>query len=309
MLNKLNDSVYIFDCQDEKGAFKNIELFENKNIGIIITVNSYDYSLIWKYKGSENIRHYMLNLSDYPVISPWELKQLTILVDYEKEHQRKVVFWFAEKGIEQKVAYALNNTHIYRDIEVPEKLTQCTACYQKGCIPKFLCHTSSIEDGISIINCGKIKSAVKAREIPAETLKKESRNTAGDPPDYFDYVMFSYGNCQTGDRIVMERELGRDPTENDLSVNFKPGVRFYFKYKDLLAHSNASFDGYHPIKIRNELNINDYIFACVIPLDKKEKFEKIIPDSIKNRIFYIKNDCQDIYEWSNKVYEFIESLE
>ena len=43
--------------------------------------------------------------------------------------------------------------------------------------------------------------------------------------------MFAWGNCQAGDRLVMERKLGRFPNEEDLSVHFSPGVRFYFEYE------------------------------------------------------------------------------
>lgn len=37
--------------------------------------------------------------------------------------------------------------------------------------------------------------------------------------------------------------LGRFPDEKDLSVGFKPGVRFYFKYEELIRHPKATFDG------------------------------------------------------------------
>lgn len=47
----------------------------------------------------------------------------------------------------------------------------------------------------------------------------EQRNAANDPADYFEYIMFALGNCQAGDRLVIERELGRFPNEEDLSEN------------------------------------------------------------------------------------------
>ena len=48
----------------------------------------------------------------------------------------------------------------------------------------------------------------------------ESRNAGNDPADFFDYIMFSWGNCQAGDRLIMERKLGHDPSEEDLSIHF-----------------------------------------------------------------------------------------
>ena len=128
-------------------------------------------------------------------------------------------------------------------------------CLHKGCKTKYLCHTASIENAISIINCGSILSAVKARDIAADILSLEDRNAAKDPADYFDYLMLSWGNCQAGDRLVMERKNTRMPTEEDLNSKFTPGVRFYFVYEDLIKHSKATFDGYHPLKIKDELSL------------------------------------------------------
>ena len=80
---------------------------------------------------------------------------------------------------------------------------------------------------------GKLLSALNARGVSVEELMSEKRNAANDPADYFEYVMLQWGNCQAGDRLVMERELEHFPDEEDLSVNFNPGVRFYFRYDKL----------------------------------------------------------------------------
>ena len=54
---------------------------------------------------------------------------------------------------------------------------------------------------ISILKCGSLLSAVNARKLPDTVLQKEDRNAANDPTDFFHYVMFSWGNCQAGDRL------------------------------------------------------------------------------------------------------------
>ena len=36
----------------------------------------------------------------------------------------------------------------------------------------------------------------KETGVSASVLKAEGRNAANDPDDYFDYVMFAWGNCQ-----------------------------------------------------------------------------------------------------------------
>ena len=135
-------------------------------------------------------------------------------------------------------------------------------------------------------------------------VKAEKRNAANDPEDYFDYVMFAWGNCQAGDRLVMERKLKRFPTEEDLSVNFTPGVRFFFRYEEIIKHPNAIFDGVLPLKIYDEVNLSDWVDTIVIPLDERDAFESVITQKLKNRTFYLQNDCNDIWEWSEKVYEF-----
>lgn len=104
----------------------------------------------------------------------------------------------------------------------------------------------------------------------------------------------------------MERKLGRFPNEEDLSVNFTPGVRFYFKYEQLLRHPNAICDGVLPLKVKDEIILCDWVYKIVIPIDLKDKLEKYIPDDLKDRIIYVENDCKDIWDWSEKVYDIIE---
>jgi hypothetical protein len=134
----------------------------------------------------------------------------------------------------------------------------------------------------------------------------ESRNAANDPADYFEYVMFAWGNCQAGDRLVTERNLKRFPTEKDLSVNFNPGIRFYFLYDKLVTHPNVTFDGVLPMKIKDEVILKDWIYKIVIPQKLKPTIEKYIPQNLTDKIIYIKNDCSDIWEWSEKVFSSVE---
>ena len=117
--------------------------------------------------------------------------------------------------------------------------------------------------------------------------------------------MFTWGNCFAGDSLVMQRMLNRSLNKHDLSVGFKPGVRFYFSYEDIVNHKDYINDGHHPAKIKNELSLSDYLQCCIIPKENKEVFENIVPSKIVDRVFYIKNDCKDIWEWSEKVYDFV----
>lgn len=136
----------------------------------------------------------------------------------------------------------------------------------------------------------------------------EKRNAANDPADYFEYVMLAWGNCQAGDRLVMERKLGRFPDEEDLSVNFTPGVRFYFKYDKLVKHPQVVFDRVLPMKVKDEIVLKDWVEAIVIPTELREIIEVAVPKDLSERVIYVENDCKDIWEWSEKVYCIIENM-
>ena len=172
---------------------------------------------------------------------------------------------------------------------------------------EFVCHTASYENAQKILSSGKLLSAVKARGVSAEQLMMEDRNAAKDPADYFEYVMLTWGNCQAGDRLVMERKLGRFPNEEDLSIRFSPGVRFYFKYDVLMNHPGATFDGVLPMKIKDEIILADYIHTIVIPQDLRAGLNPVIPGNLRSKVLYVDNDCKDIWEWSEKVYQIIEN--
>ena len=122
----------------------------------------------------------------------------------------------------------------------------------------------------------------------------------------FEYIMFTWGNCQAGDRLVMERALGRFPNEEDLSIRFEPGVRFYFQYEQLIKHPNAVCDGVLPMKVKDEIVLKDRVYKIAIPMKLKEKLKAHIPCELKDRVIYIENDCKDIWDWSEKVYRMIE---
>ena len=175
---------------------------------MIVNIGKHEFSIIW-----DGVYYHAL--SNYPNISEWELNRIINFVEYENLHGRKVEFISDNEEIIEKINYALFNKNEFIKVERPEKLTECTACKQKGCITKYLCHTAPLENALSIIKSGSILSAVKARNLSGEVLRLEPRNAAKDPADYFEYLMLSWGICQAGDRLVMERKLGREPNEED----------------------------------------------------------------------------------------------
>lgn len=267
---------------------------------MLIKIGGFEFTEVWDgvlYK----------NLSNYPMVSDWEKRTIIEFVEYENFYGRECEIECEDANTLAEINHALQNREKYRDASRPALLTECTACpYRKGCVTEFVCHTTSAENAVKILNCGSLLSAIKARKVPVEELMAESRNAAGDPADYFEYIMLAWGNCQAGDRLVMERKLGRFPDETDLSVNFTPGVRFYFRYDDLAKHPNCVFDGVLPMKIKDEIILQDWLYAMIVPEELREIIESAIPEELADKVIYVENDCRDIWDWSEKVYCLME---
>lgn len=270
---------------------------------MLIKVGDFEYTEVWDgvfYK----------KLSKYPQISDWEIRTIIEFIEYENTYGRECSIECENEGLLNLINEKISKKELYLTIPRPKLLTECTACpYRKGCVTDYVCHTTSLENAIKILECGKLLSALQARQVPIEQLINEKRNAANDPADYFEYIMFAWGNCQAGDRLVMERELGRFPNEEDLSVYFKPGIRFYFKYDELIKHPGATFDGVLPVKVKDEILLKDWIYQIVIPSYLRSKIEDSIPSCLKSRVTYVENDCRDIWDWSEKVYGIIEQMD
>ena len=201
-----------------------------------INIANHGYTIIW---GGV----YYFALSDYPHISSWELNKLLTFIEYEKRHGRQVEIVCEESNIMDTVNYAIAHPEKYKNVSLPNKITECTYCNDNGCITKFVCHTATPDNAKKIFTSGKLLSAVKAFNKTGEGLVSDPRNAAGDPADYFDYIMFSWGNCTAGDNLVMERLLGRGATDDERENALMPGVRFYFRYEDVIGHHGYVFDG------------------------------------------------------------------
>lgn len=268
---------------------------------MLIKVGNFEFTEVWDgvlYK----------KLSGYPQILPWEIRTLIEFIEYEKFHGRECEIQCEDKGLLQTIIAGISDREQYIRTPRPELITECTACpYRKGCETEFVCHTTSVENALKIFESGKLLSALKARNVPVEELMKESRNAANDPADYFEYIMFAWGNCQAGDRLVMERKLGRFPDEKDLSKDFTPGIRFYFKYDELIKHPGAVCDGVLPMKVKDEVVLTDWVYAIVVPEELRSRVEGNVPGNLAEKVVYIENDCKDIWDWSEKVYCIIEN--
>lgn len=247
-------------------------------------------------------------LSRHPHITKWELQTVQDFMRYEEANGRSCEI-IAEKAILEEIR---RYREIYESgvrVSPPAKIEECTACPKyRGCMTDFVCHTSPLENAIQILDCSSLLAPVQARKLSAAELRKESGNAANDPEDYFEYIMFAWGTGQAGDRLVMERKLGRFPDEKDLGIGFTPGVRFFFRYHELIQHPGAVFEGVLPLKIKTEVVLAEWVSAVVVPSVLRQALEPHIPESLKSKVYFLENDCKDIWAWSDKVYEFVNNL-
>ncbi len=135
-----------------------------------IEIGQFEYTECWDgvlYK----------KLSDYPNITEWEIQNILDFIKYESDNGRS-----CEIGAEESIICAIEGYRTNKTEDrllPPGKITECTACPKyKGCMTDLVCHTSSLKDAISILNCGSLLSAVLARKKSAKELKAESRNAA-----------------------------------------------------------------------------------------------------------------------------------
>ena len=251
---------------------------------------------------------YFFVLSDYPRVSLWEMKKFFAFVAYEKRHGRETEIVCEDDIVLEAIERASAHPKTFKDVHPPAKITECTACKHGGCLTEFVCHTATIDNAKKILAGGRLLSAVKAFNRSGSELVADKRNAAGDPADYFDYIMFAWGNCQAGDRLVMERTLGRFPNEDDTSKNFSPGARFYIRYREIVGCPGYVDDGSHPAKVRDELVLDDHLYACVIPERHRIEFENFIQPELMGRVHFLPQNGLGIWDWSKTVYSYIENL-
>jgi len=307
--------------EDPSRSDESIRSLVDSGFSVLVTIGDYDFNISWKIGFSVTIRRYQCTFGSYPEASKWELQHLNEFFLYELAHGRNVAIWCGGASVEKNILNSLDSffkldgntlsefirekldSQSNRAKKIPKELTHCKACKEKKCIIEMMCHVSSDQDAEEILRKGAILSAIKARQRTGEELAQEDRNAAGDPPDYFEYVMFTFGNCIAGDNLVMERSLGRSATSKELKYNFNPGVRFYCNYLDLVDHPGFRSDGYHYCKIKDSIDINNYLVVAIAPESTKAALSKAISSSLKNRLIFInQSEYSNLYSWSQEAY-------
>jgi hypothetical protein len=110
----------------------------------------------------------------------------------------------------------------------------------------------------------------------------------------------------TGDYVVLSENF---PSEDVLlKGHYDAGVRFYIRSDDVMRHPGYIFDGYHPAKVKDEIILNDYLFACIVPEQYKEELSDHILPELISKVHYLSQKSIGLLDWNKKVYAFIDKL-
>lgn len=236
---------------------------------------------------------YLFSLVDYPQIQEWEWNNILAFIAYEKSQGDTLEIICEDEEIlslVQDAAKKIDGTEYIPPIE--------------EAIEEFVYHATNVNAAQKIFASGKLLSATKAYGKTGEELVIE-RNAEGwdDPAHFYEYVMFGWGTHLVGDYVVLSEDF---PCAEDLeNGNFDAGVRFYIRYEDIIKHKGHVFDGYHPLKVKDEIALADYLYACIVPEQYKKEIEKCIPPELMSKVHYLSQRGLNLQEWNNKVVEYI----
>ena len=234
---------------------------------------------------------YHFGLPYYPHITMSDLKNIIAFIRYEKSYSRQTEIVCENENILAAINNAVSNPNNIESILLPPK-------------NEFIYHATDIKAAQKILSEGKLLSAVKVYGKTGEELSFAKRDSLwNDPADYFEYIMFCWGDDMTGDYVVLSE---RASVEDDLHTgNFDAGIRFYFRYEDIIQHSGHVFDGYHPIKVKDEIVLTDYLYACIVPEQYKGELKDYAFTKLASKVHYLSQKGIRLSDWNVKVHDFI----
>ena len=238
---------------------------------------------------------FIFSLLDGQHPSDYERQVMRDFVGYERGQARKVALWVERDDLRPTIvtdAVGASSMPRLEDREVlPGGKARCFSGHQSGiCGGGLVSHATTVGAAQQILNTGALLSKSGLTASASEDLAKESGY--GEPPEYFEYVMFWNGDCIGPEIVARVRHLGKEtlagltPQEMD---KVQPGVRFFFDPKDLVRHPDAAWDGAHTVKIKDKLDLPRYLVALVAPkyTEDGHEFTLRAPDPVSDRIAYI----------------------
>jgi len=239
---------------------------------------------------------YRFRLTDYPQFKDWEWNNILAFLCYEKAQGAKLEIVCENKDI---ISFIQNAAGKLKGTEYIPPVA--------GAIEEFVYHATDVRAAQKILADGKLLSATKVYGKTGEAIAFERRECEWkDPPDFYEYVMFGWGTHLVGDYVVLSENF---PSEEDLQKgNFDAGVRFYIRYRDIIRHKGHTFDGYHAVKVKDEVDLSDYLFACIVPEQYREQLENCIPRELSPKVHYLAQRGFTLQEWNDRVAAYINRL-
>lgn len=237
---------------------------------------------------------YYFPLANYPDFSSLELKNAVDFIQYENANGRDVEIVCQDNLVINALNFEFRKPTADKNILPPDD---------------FVYHAAPLDTAQKILESGKLLSAVRVYGKSAQQLSDEKQDSLwNDPPDYFEYIMFGWGNEPVGDYVVISDVAVGNRADKEFRKGNHTGIRFYFEYEDLVRHPRRVFDGYHAIKVKDELLLSEYLYACIIPEQYRESILPFVPESLKNRVFFVAQNSLGILEWTERVHNFVLSL-
>lgn len=172
----------------------------------------------------------------------------------------------------------------------------CSHVYAEGCGGRLVCHGTSAATAARILGRGALVPATERTGRSGVELTRGG--TRGEPADYFDYVMFTNGNCTAPEAVAYSHELKRDLVPSDLSPGYPPAVRFYFDWTQLASSTEACFDGVHLVKIGGEVLFAKMLVAAVIHMDEWPAVADSVPPELKGRMVVLDMSNPTPKDWA-----------
>lgn len=253
--------------------------------------------LDFQSSGGSSIKHgcYRYILTNYPQVAEWEWNQIRQFICYEKAHKHPLQIKCEDPNLYKMIkaeADKLDGTEYIPPVE--------------DAIEEYVYHATDVNAAIKILTSGRLLSATRAWGKTGEQIVEEKKSSGSewiDTPDFYEYIMFGWGTHLVGDFVVLSENF---PSDEDFQKgNFDAGVRFYFRYEDIIKHEGHTFDGYHPIKVKEEVLLDDYLYACVISEQYRVQTEAVIPEKYLSRIHFMVQRGKTLQEWNENVVEWI----
>lgn len=172
----------------------------------------------------------------------------------------------------------------------------CTHAYKDGCGVNLVCHGAPLASAIRVAETATLLPATLAYGRSADQLAQAS--SWGEPPDYFEHVMFANGRCTAPEAVAHSRTLQRDLVPTDLLPGYPPAVRFYFRWDDLVSSPAARFDGVHPIKTLGTVALHELLVAIVVHEEQSPALLERTHPGLRDRVAVVALPAPTPQDWA-----------